>query len=52
MTHPALDNDDPPYGLDYDWRGDLDTLLAYSKGEFEQRFGIDLLSWRDAWSSP
>jgi predicted glycoside hydrolase/deacetylase ChbG (UPF0249 family) len=49
MTHPALDNGDSPYGLRYDWRGDLDALLAHDKAEFTGRFGVDLVSFRDAW---
>ena len=49
MTHPALDNGDPPYGLDYDWRGDYDALFTWGKAEFEERFGVSLVSFRDAW---
>jgi hypothetical protein len=51
MTHPGVDNDDGPYGIDYDWRGDLDALLSYTKEEFETVFGVELISYRDVWSS-
>jgi predicted glycoside hydrolase/deacetylase ChbG (UPF0249 family) len=50
MAHPALDNEDPPYGLAYDWRGDFETLVAYTREEFEDRFGVRLVSFRDAWA--
>lgn len=49
MTHPGIDDDDAPYGCSYHWRGDLDALLAYTKEAFEARFGIKLVSYREAW---
>jgi predicted glycoside hydrolase/deacetylase ChbG (UPF0249 family) len=52
MAHPALDNEDPPYGLAYDWRADFDALMAYGRAEFEQRFGLELVSFRSAWLRP
>ncbi len=50
MTHPGIDNDDRPYGCNYDWKGDLDALLAYSKETFEDAYDVKLRSYRDAWS--
>ena len=49
MAHPALDNDDLPYGLAYDWRADFEALVAYGRADFEQRFGVELVSFRSAW---
>lgn len=50
MTHPGIDNDDSPYACHYDWKGDLDALLAYSKQTFEEAYDVKLRSYRDAWS--
>ena len=50
MTHPGLANDDAPFGLDYDWRGDFEAVTAFDRTEFEDRFGVRLVSYRDAWS--
>ncbi len=50
MAHPSLSNDDAPYQLAYDWRGDFEALVAYSKASFEERFGVELVSYREAWS--
>jgi predicted glycoside hydrolase/deacetylase ChbG (UPF0249 family) len=49
MAHPGISNDDHPYSIGYNWRGDLEALTKYSKRRFEERFGVRLVSYRDAW---
>jgi predicted glycoside hydrolase/deacetylase ChbG (UPF0249 family) len=50
MVHPGLTNDDRPYNNGYDWQGDLATMRSYSKEECQRRFGVQLVSYRDAWN--
>jgi predicted glycoside hydrolase/deacetylase ChbG (UPF0249 family) len=52
MAHPGTSNDDRPYCIGYNWRGDLEALTKYSKRRFEERFGVRLVSYRDAWEDP
>jgi predicted glycoside hydrolase/deacetylase ChbG (UPF0249 family) len=52
MAHPGISNDDHPYAIGYNWRGDLAALTKYSKQQFEERFGVRLVSYRDAWEEP
>ena len=47
MTHPGLSDDDSPYRSPYLWRRDLEALLAHSREDFEARFGVRLVSYRD-----
>lgn len=50
MAHPGVSDDDSPYGVAYDWRGDLAALTKWSKEEFEARFDVRLVSYRTAWN--
>ena len=50
MVHPGLTNDDRPFSIDYDWRGDLAAVTHYRKAEFEARFEVRLVSYREAWT--
>ena len=50
MVHPGISNDDRPFNLGYDWRGDLATMTTYTREQFERRFGVRLVSYREAWN--
>lgn len=50
MVHPGISNDDTPFCSGYDWKGDLETLTKYTKEDFESRFGVRLVSYREAWT--
>jgi chitin disaccharide deacetylase len=50
MVHPGITNDDRPFDNGYDWTGDLDAVTRYDKPAFERRFGVRLVSHREAWS--
>ena len=50
MVHPGITNDDRPYNNGYDWMGDLTGMTTYTKGDCQSRFGLQLVSYREAWS--
>ena len=47
MAHPGTSEDDSPYNSPYKWKNDLEALLTYSKEEFEKRFDVQLVSYRE-----
>ncbi len=47
MAHPGTSGDDSPYNSPYNWKNDLEALLTYSKEEFEKRFDVQLVSYRE-----
>jgi len=48
MAHPGGDNRDEPFGVPYDWEGDMNALLAVDPLEAQRRYGFGLISYRDA----
>jgi hypothetical protein len=51
LVHPDITNDDRPYDNGYDWIGDLTAMTTCTKEECQRHFGLQLVTYRDAWTT-
>lgn len=45
MCHVGLDNDDPPFLINYNWRNEYDSVVSYTKRQLNEEYGIKIISY-------